>query len=421
MKPSYQIKFIALCCLISLLFLCRISAIAQECTDCHEYQVKGNHAALTCTDCHLPEFEHKTKPGNFGQQAKSCISCHDDAKGMLNSKMHTRSDERTLINKIFKHTDQKFYKQNCSGCHVSSCMDCHKMKPDHEIAKPDTNDCLKCHNDYYTGIEYTGRGVREDHDRYQRGEKFRDTFYQQMLPDVHHEKGMECRECHSMKSLAQGNSSSKTCTDCHTIDNRIIEHRITAHTEKMECYSCHSAWASQEYGTYWLRFNNSANQKYFRYVKDAGLFYQKSSHTKVLGPPPLGINERGLVSPIRPQFIHFYSAYKNNKIIGKENRLLGNHWMPFFPHTIRRETVHCESCHYNDRRLMSLPDNESLYNLSKDGLPFPNFYNSQYHEMVKGRFLTEEEVQQIQKNSPQYQKELIEKTQQVIKMLRKND
>jgi len=90
-----------------------------------------------------------------------------------------------------------------------------------------------------------------------------------MLPDVHYEKGMRCGNCHSMSSLANGKSSSKTCIDCHKPDKNVLEHRIQAHLTKMECSSCHAAWAPVEYGTFWIKFEENAITDYFRWVKNS--------------------------------------------------------------------------------------------------------------------------------------------------------
>ena len=134
-----------------------------------------------------------------------------------------------------------------------------------------------------------------------------------MLPDVHARAGMECGDCHSMKSLMAGKKSSKTCVDCHKANPAVIEHSIDAHQRNLECYACHSAWASQEYGTFFVRFKDSSNKQYFR-LRPWGddKIYQKRFFKKTGSSPPLGINTSGKISPVRPQFIVYFTEVQNN-------------------------------------------------------------------------------------------------------------
>ena len=98
-----------------------------------------------------------------------------------------------------------------------------------------------------------------------------------------------------------------------------------------------------------LRFSNSPSQKEYRLRKNSG-DYVKSAYLRKQDAPPLGINSRGKVSPIRPEFIVYFTDIRNDRPVGQENRLMAAEWKAFFPHTIRRGTVMCDGCHDNPRR-----------------------------------------------------------------------
>ncbi|MCP6755937.1 hypothetical protein NL533_30410, partial [Klebsiella pneumoniae] len=76
--------------------------------------------------------------------------------------------------------------------------------------------------------------------------------------------------------------------------------------------------------------------------------YRKSAVLNRQDAPPLGLDARGLVAPIRPQFVLLATDASR----GIENRLLAAEWRAFFPHTVRRGTVTCSGCHENPRRYL---------------------------------------------------------------------
>jgi hypothetical protein len=391
----------------------------KDCKDCHELSLTGAHKNTPCKSCHAETSEHFAKAADFSGKAEGCLRCHEDYKNMLHSEMRTRDTEQKYAEDAFGSLDNRFFSKNCSGCHLTSCTDCHEGKTPHDIVKPSTETCLKCHNGYFTGIEYIGLGQREDHERYDRGISHKGENYAKMLPDIHHEKGMDCAACHSMKSLAEGMKSSKSCTDCHEIKNTSIEHSVPEHMEKLECHSCHSAWASQEYGTFWIRFKNTKYSDYFRWLKSADDNYAKSSHTKIYSPPPLGINKAGKYSPVRPMFLAFCTYIVKDKVQGKENAMASNRFKAFFPHTVRRETVTCESCHANDRRLMRNSDDNRTFHPDEDGLPIKNFFNSREYYVANGRFINNEEYRTITGSSDEYKKLTVKKWIELNSVIKK--
>lgn len=384
---------------------------AENCRDCHRLTVSGPHGRLACGACHGDDRQTLADPAAGRHGARGCIGCHRGYGRLFGHAMASRRSEQAFVDRTWGKAAPGFFAANCNGCHVTSCLNCHG-DDGHALAKPADDRCLSCHRGYYVGSDYHGIAPREDHNRYQRGEE---RFGQQglvMAADVHVRAGLTCGSCHTMASLAAGKTAAKGCRDCHLPKQAVLEHRITAHLERMECYACHSAWASQEYGTFWLRFRESPTIDDFDLATRRGE-YLKSAYLKRQDLPPLGLNSRGLVSPIRPQFIAYYTElYRDRPIV--ENRLLGAEWRAFFPHTIQRGTVFCDECHLNPRRFMLEPERDRLYDLRLSGMGIDSFWDRRGQVLVNGNFLSPERVQRLNSTSPAYRRGVVEKWQKFV-------
>lgn len=386
------------------------AATPENCTVCHKVTVSGVHRGLACLACHVSESATVADPSAAGA-VSPCIHCHKGLGTIFNQKMATRADEKTFASRSYNRVDSRFFEKNCTGCHLKSCLDCHDGGG-HRIGKTSMDRCLSCHRGYYVGWDYAGRAPREDSHRYQRGNSADGEHYLTMRPDIHYEKGLVCADCHSMKSLAAGRRSSKVCMDCHRISNRPVEHRIQAHLEKMECYACHSAWAPQEYGTFFLRFTESPTREDF-WLKgsEASGEYLRSAYLRTQDSPPLGLNSRGMVSPIRPQFIAYYTHIRRDRATGRENRLLAAEWKAYFPHTIRRGTVMCDSCHDAPERFLLEPKQDRIYRIGTDGMSLESFFERTGQKVSNGSFIAIERHQRLSSRTPAFQKGYLEKWQ----------
>jgi hypothetical protein len=320
--------------------------------------------------------------------------------------MAQRTGERQFVQRSYARFDSGFWGKNCSSCHLKSCRDCHD---EGEPAKPTVAACQKCHKGYYTGWDYSGRAPREDNMRYQRGTVVNGETFLKMLPDVHYRAGMTCGACHSMESLTQGRKSSKGCTDCHRPDMKVLEHRIPAHLERLECYACHSAWAAQEYGTFFLRFRDRNMKEDFDLKAGPNAEYLRSAYLKRQDAPPLGLNARGRVSPIRPQYIAYYTDIVSARNRGPENTLLAAEWRAWFPHTVQRGSVTCEGCHDNPGRVLLEPESQRKYNLKKDGMGLESFWRQEGQRVVNGSFMEASRYLTMSRKSPAYTKAYIQK------------
>jgi len=383
---------------------------AESCSDCHPVALAAPHAELACQACHAPDQATAHAQGGPGA-AEACVGCHAEMAGIFQHDMATRAPERAFVAASFGQHDAQFFNQNCQGCHVSSCRDCHGSG--HQVRRPDTATCLACHKGGAVGWDYLGRAPREDSLRYQRGPKAQGEHYLTMRPDVHAEAGLSCADCHSKRSLLTGRKSSHSCVDCHQPDPKIIEHSIAQHLEKLECYACHSAWSPQEYGSFYLQMIDSPARDYFYVRQNPRSDTIKSAYLKLQQEPPLGWNQRGRLSPMRP-FIGYFSRIVAGEPEGEENRLVTASWQAFFPHTIRRGTAMCEGCHANPRRFLHEPPQERVYRPDLDGLKLESFWNQTGQQLRNGRFLNQDELAALESKSPAYIKAYIQKWQSFI-------
>ncbi len=390
------------------------AASAENCTACHRTSLKGVHAELACSACHGEAATTLARPSAAITRASGCVGCHPGYDALFDQAMSARAAEKAFVDQSYGRADPHFFENNCNACHVSDCLDCHGGDG-HDIAPATQEACLRCHKGYFTGSEYLGRAPREDHKRYQRGKSIRGEKYLKMLPDLHAEIGLGCPDCHSMQSLVAGRPAAKQCRDCHQPSERVIEHRISAHLDKLECYACHSAWAPQEYGTFYLRLgaDNPAAKK-FRLRKQKGSEYLKSAYLKQQNAPPLGLNASGRLSPIRPQFIAYFSDLRNDPPVGAENRLLTAQWKAFFPHTIRSGTVMCDGCHNDARRFLLEKAEDRIYRVDLDGLGLSSFWNRAGQQVVNGAFLEPARFEAMSARSADYTRAYVEKWKSLV-------
>lgn len=349
-------------------------------------------------------------PARAAGPEANCLGCHPRARAALSGPMSTRASERAFAHRAFGEAEgDRFFEASCSGCHVSACSDCHGSAP-HRDGKPKDDACLGCHRGYFVGWDSYGRAPREDHARYQRGAVANGEPLLKMLPDVHRERGMSCADCHPMTSLHGGTGTARTCVDCHSNPSRAVpEHSFKAHMEKMECVACHAAWAPQEYGTFLIRPKTSAQQEAFAALPSLGP-WKKSAYLKRQDAPPLGLNARGKVSPIRPQFILFATDQSR----GWENKLLVAEWKAFTPHTIRRGTVTCSGCHDSPRRFLLEADADRLHLLDQDGLALRSFWSQAGQRVTNGAFFPPDRYALMNRKTPEYVRQYLRQWQSLL-------
>ncbi len=379
-----------------------------------QVKLAGVHAELACAACHSSGSERLARPSSLATRAAGCTGCHQGYGQIFDQAMTVRGAEKHFANTAFHGLDDNFFANNCTSCHVSDCLDCHGGDG-HKIGAATQQQCLSCHKGYFVGPEYLGKAPREDHPRYQRGPELLGEHYLKMRPDLHAEAGLQCQDCHTMASLIAGHKSAQSCRDCHQPDPQVIEHGIAAHLEKLECYACHSAWAAQEYGTFYLRIGKDNEDKIeqFHVVEPLTGDYLTRVYLRKQDAPPLGLNARGRVSPIRPEFIAYYSDLREDSS-GVENRLLSAQWKAFFPHTVRRGSVMCDSCHDDRRRYLLEPEDDRLYRIDLDGMTLPSFWNQQGQQVSNGAFISPQQFSELNKKDGPYTRAYVKRWQELL-------
>ncbi|MDY5050173.1 MAG: selenite/tellurite reduction operon b-type cytochrome iron-sulfur cluster-binding subunit ExtO [Candidatus Mucispirillum faecigallinarum] len=352
------------------------------------------------------------------KENQKCADCHKDCQ-IENIVMTDKKKEKAFVDKAFMQFDGTFGEKHCyNSCHISTCVDCHKGTGKN-ISKPKTDDCLVCHKDTYTGIEYMGLGIREDHERYKRGIEKDGEYYLKMLPSVHYEKGMQCSDCHTKNNIL-GKEKAKDCLECHTYNKDIIDHSIKGH-DKVACISCHASYSPMELGTFYLRFRESTYSEYVKELPQISDEYFKSSFMRVNERPPLVIdNETGKYVPAKPSKIIFTTNTYKDLVVGQENKMTANRWKVTYPHTVRRETVLCSSCHDNERAFLLESDENRILYPDKDGLAVKSFYNSEKFSIENARFVTIKEYEKINSKSKEYLQKYFEKLDQLKEVINKS-
>jgi len=409
---TWTIPFIAACWLL----VSSLSAqAADQCRLCHaaDKTVTGIHQRLACRDCHQHGSQVLADPASRVSGSAGCVRCHQGYQRMYQHAMGSRSKEKAFIARSYGKRDRTFEQKNCASCHLKGCQDCHGNG--HAIARPAADACSKCHKGYYVGWDFFGRAPREEHERYQRGERLQGETFLKMLPDVHQQKGMTCNNCHTMQSLITGKVTARSCSDCHRPSQKVLEHRIAAHLEKLECAACHAAWAPQEYGTFYLQFTSGTVEDSYQALTVTENGYAKSVYLKRQDLPPLGLNSRGKLASIRPQFIAYYSRISNGRAVGRENELLVAEWRAFAPHTIQRGTAMCDGCHDNPRRFLLERPQDRIYDLQRDGMTLSSFWDRRGQRVVNGSFLEETRYRQMAAKTDAYKRAYVEKWKQFTK------
>ena len=404
--------------------------VSEKCGDCHDQDIKKVKKSLMSTangiinitrylwgeqDSPLKHYSVYNLPNEKIVDdflRKVCLRCHINTKG-----------------------SGRFGESRSSGC--AACHVPYKNNGEHLHVFSDkiqTAQCLHCHNFNRIGMDYAGY-FEHDYSRTYRSPIYKGDLppkiygiYQHRLQeDVHFEKGMDCVDCHNKEDV-MGNGDEKNfkyeqvhvkCESCHKKYNKkLLEHKLH---KSLECYACHSAWGFQDYGLNVLRedFQGYFKWKFLkdinvpdtqeilakslgRYGELAKLKQGKKNFSDNLLPPyetdyltgekklgvwylgwvyrrwedpVLGINQRGKISPVRPDY-QFYVSYSDKDYNVKiNNKKMIFNWSPYVPHTVSKYGRSCFSCHGNLKAMGlgygMLADNGSVYNMFqpwKDGL-----------------------------------------------------
>ncbi|MCK5381806.1 MAG: hypothetical protein KAJ81_10060 [Candidatus Latescibacteria bacterium] len=194
---------------------------------------------------------------------------------------------------------------DCSGCHVTSCDQCHTEASGGKAT--DMGTCLACHS----RANLTFKMGREDG-----------------TLDVHVARGMGCTDCHKIKdvhgdgafyhSMRDEGAIRASCIACHEPDQNIAGHVV--HRDDLDCSACHVANTTACMNCHFDTFLETGSRKgNFVLTKDWLLL----------------INYKGKVTAGGAQSL----IYKDQKFIA---------YAPYFTHAIQAEGRGCRDCHDNE-------------------------------------------------------------------------
>lgn len=128
-------------------------------------------------------------------------------------------------------------------------------------------------------------------------------------------------------------------------------HNIVGH-ERLECYSCHSRSVPQCYGCHTFYDKRFEGYDFVKKRKTDGAFYEKEGF-RIAYPFPLGINQKGKISPITPgcqtniYIIDSEGNYIIENYVPEINRKKIYKFAPIFSHNVGKKALRCEECHFN--------------------------------------------------------------------------
>lgn len=272
------------------------------------------HMQQTCGRCHGQQVELARHSSHFTLANKiNAIRAHFGATDTLQNPAEIpRAASADAINSGLALVDDML-RRRCLRCHVysrgdnysavrhgSGCAACHlhfsKGKAaDHRFRLPTEQQCLSCHYGNYVGSDYLGRYEQdlpaEYRTPYTTGTADNlpprpyGVEYHQLAADVHHERGMGCRDCHQgfVHKKATAGTAAPRCLDCHgwtpaeplpALDNLSVHgeqliltgvqsgnrHLVPqlqhpAHQEygtRVDCQVCHAQWSYNDSSTHLL-------------------------------------------------------------------------------------------------------------------------------------------------------------------------
>lgn len=305
-----------------------------------------------------------------GVPLQNCTTCHSGTKSVASS-------YQGLIQANSKHylhlQEDVHYKKGmlCQDCHTSNDMHGDGFASGANLAAVEI-ECQDCHgttkkypwelpigySDEFSEKEKSGKArgvttfiaeylkmgsVDDAHDGHllsARGNPLVHTAKKGNRVILHLANGKDL-ELKPLKSLKKEKQLSKEAL--------VAMDGIDAHRSKMECYSCHTLWVPQKYGSHLEVDYQGASAK----VREEFLYMRWED-------PALAQNAEGRVAPVTPD------ALNSITVVSKEGKkLLNNHTSKTLnsegvemsrasmttlqPHSISKESRSCESCHTSQK------------------------------------------------------------------------
>lgn len=338
-----------------------------------------------CTSCHL-WTPPKALRGNF--RATGCAACHMLYGQDGRSESGDRAIPREKVGRPLRHVlTTAITVTQCATCHNGGSRAAMSFRGMMEAA-PEGHDTFRYDQDLLHGHAYTAE-----------------------TPDVHFARGLACIDCHTEREVhGDGQIYAKRhyevelrCEACHGTPERLATgltaqgrrlrnvvvdaasravtlvgklsgrtHAVPQlaalprqpaghdgrHLDRLECFTCHTAWAPTCYGCH-IKMDYTA----YRAPVDVAFDHLSGAHAaqgwfrltagvRFADPEPvLGVSWRGKIVPFVPRAQPLFTYV--NAAGGTEYafRKLGFAHNPIVPHTVTKAVRTCESCHANPRAL----------------------------------------------------------------------
>lgn len=425
---------------VLLLLLTTIVSAADnqnQCTQCHQDKSVGQQAfhSFSCVTCHAGNNQAEQKeaahlglhayPGNLSNVEQSCGQCHSGhtqavqqhlmttARGMVETTRLVLNDpdDGADITGLGHSVSDSLLRKLCAGCHLGrdreshfhstlsrggGCLACHLDEyPDtgHVSITTDISDarCFGCHSrSGRISLNFSGLAEFDEPEAPFISQKARlpdGRLVQIKAPDIHHQAGMACIDCHTGQGLMgvdrNGQKTSSgidiQCTDCHVRNSGDTErfqtrleqlnpdeetftlrprhsasaldvpryssssHPLADEHARLSCDACHSQWAPQCFGCHTSYQESGRQFDYLEQQVTPGRWHEKRWMTQS-GLPALGVDNTNKIRPFVPGMIFTLEHPDLESPIKK--RLFS----PLSPHTTGKARS-CQSCHCDSRAL----------------------------------------------------------------------
>ncbi|MGB3210000.1 MAG: hypothetical protein WBB19_04760 [Desulforhopalus sp.] len=321
------------------------------CATCHLWKQKNDLAGL-------PEF--------FSEKGGGCSACHYYVPGKTDIGEILVSDNDEYTEK----TDKKIHPLIIRGVHSVNCVRCHNRSGRIGIS--------------YMGIfESEGYGTPYEEGQLNPRQLPGARFYLEIADDVHHEKGMECIDCHTRNEvMGDGTSYAHyedqleiSCQVCHsdnpgttrkndsltnldTEDGKVVlvgkvddkVHPVKTPKKgvcdfpshkRVTCEACHSTWVAQCYGCHAKRDASLTHLDKLSLEETKGLWEEGRSYIRY-ERPMLGVWEDEIVV-VTPGCQDIVTVVDED---GKIEQSFDRFTMAAInPHTTQAKGRECIDCH----------------------------------------------------------------------------
>jgi hypothetical protein len=357
-----------------------VDLMRKECMQCHLWtegvQRNADYRGTGCAACHmtydaegLSQSGDPTIPKNkHGHPIKhvltkqvpvsTCATCHAGGNriGLTFTGRMEQSGRYDILGQDLEHGHT--YSDQIPDIHYEKgmvCIDCHTINEIHGdgnlYAKKNFQLEIRCEVCHGTPEQY-GTGI---------------TAMGHRLPNIRIEQPAQGAGSFTMTLISKLDGKAHVVPQVKdAMAAKAVEaHRIDAHMTKMECYACHTAWVPKCMGCHIkldltrqptpinVSYDHLANRQ-----SDFGL-YTLMPGVRVAEPDYLlGINQRGKVVPFAPRssVVYTFVDESGKELYQRRPQMTADGKLGFahngaIPHTVRKETRSCKSCHESRKAL----------------------------------------------------------------------